>query len=143
MADWGFQVEDELLRGQLFSIYLAHFCLQFVYLLDFWADGRLENIFELSGLISNIILQNQRRVLQTGDLTFDNFSQVNQIVSIEIDSISQKSTHLLHQKKDTSSLHICSVRFISAKVCSLTSKRIESSILGSFEYWVRLISKVL
>ena len=101
VADWGLQVEDELLCGQLFCIDLAHFGLQLVYFLDFWADGGLENVFELSGLISDIILQNQRRVLQIGDLIFDNFSQIDQIVSILIDSISQKSTHLLHKKKDT------------------------------------------
>ena len=88
VTNWGLKVEDELFCGELLCIYFADFCLQFVDFLDFWADGRLENVFELSSLIFDIILQNQRWVLQIRDLCFDNLSQINQIISILTDSIS-------------------------------------------------------
>lgn len=42
VIDGGFEIEDELLGGELFSVNLAHVDLQFVDLLDFARNRRLE-----------------------------------------------------------------------------------------------------
>ena len=141
VTDGGLEIEHILLRRQLFGIDLANLALELVDLLDLAAYGRLEDILQLRGLVADVGLQRLGRVFETADLVFYHLLQTIKVSPVFIDRVTQKSAHMLHLSRNTSSLQMCSVRFMSTRVCSFTSNRMESSILGSLRelFWKEFI----
>ena len=133
MAYPSLEVQDVFLCCQLLGVYLAHLRLQLVYLLNLTADRRLEKVLQTAGLVPYVVLEDEGGVFELTDLTLHDFSQVVEVDSVFVNCVPQKSPHLLDKKSTTSSREICSVRFMSVSVCSLTSKRMESSMRGSAE----------
>ena len=82
------EIQNVFFCCQLFRIDLADLSFQFVYLFNLCADSWLEDIFELGGLIPNVVLQNQSWIFQMGDLVLDNLSQLKKVGFILMESVS-------------------------------------------------------
>lgn len=101
VADGRLQIQQKFLGGQLLCVDLAHIRLQLVDLLDLGCDGWLEQTLQLRGLISDVGLQYLRVILEVGDLALDQFAEVQQVRSVLVEGVTQKSTHLLHAGENT------------------------------------------
>lgn len=101
MADGGLEIQQKFLGSQLLGIDLPHIRLQLVDLLDLRCDCRLEETLQLRSLISDVGLQDLSVILEVCDLTLNQFSEIEQVRTIFVKSITQESTHLLHEGKCT------------------------------------------
>lgn len=82
------EVQNVFFCCQLLRIDFVDLSLQLVYLFYLCADSWLEYIFELGGLVPNVVLQNQSWIFQIGDLALDDLSQLKKIGFILMESIS-------------------------------------------------------
>lgn len=101
VADRCLEIQQKLLSSELLGIDLPYICLKFVDLFDLRCNGRLKQTFQLRGLISDVGLKYLSVILEICDLTLNQFSEIEQVRTIFVESVTQKSTHLLHEETTT------------------------------------------